>query len=445
MPYFLSRSAYFSSAPSSFLIPLCLFLRYNISIMEHETRKNFHQFQQEPELHVQNRNQGPEIPQLHRSAAYQERQFQRHLQSELDKKRENEPALDTIGERLIYLATMAAPTIGRAALLAIGTGLAVKGVSMLANHVSNQSIEQHQKDMEELGVPLEDDEEDDYNRTFTGYEDYMNHHNALRAQKGLEPDYTPENGPIEYQNQLNPLVETSQASNNAENSAYSIQLDSDIQKFTPDNNLTIPEEKIANGTTSINTNATQTEHRTAMTLQDEKLAHTAEKAILKTVNFPAGIGQFKSFMDYKAITDKTTPNYNFTHENANFHVGKSGLTYYQDGKNTYPVVAVGSGISDKIGQLIEVTLDNQGHPNTLRCVIGDQKDDGDTDPTTHTVHKNDHSVVEFLVDYDRLKEANPTAVSMGDLTYLDNSQFNLKGSVAKVQVLDQNFQSSENQ
>ena len=316
---------------------------------------------------------------------------------------------------------------------------------MLANHVSNQSIEQHQKDMEELGVPLEDDEEDDYDRTFTGYEDYMNHHNALRAQKGLEPDYTLENGPIEYQNQFNPLIEASQASNDTENSAYSIQLDNDMKKFTPDNNLTIPEEKIADGTTSINTNATQTEHRTAMTLQDEKLAHTAEKAILKTVNFPAGIGQFKSFMDYKAITDKTTPNYNFTHENANFHVGKSGLTYYQDGKNTYPVVAVGSGISDKIGQLIEVTLDNQGHPNTLRCVIGDQKDDGDTDPTTHTVHKNDRSVVEFLVDYNRLKEANPTAVNMGDLTYLDNSQFNLKGSVAKVRVLDQNFYSNNNQ
>lgn len=430
---------------SSFLIPLCLFLRYNISIMEHETRKNFNQFQQEPELHTQNRNQGPEIPQLSRSAAYQERQFQRHLQSELNKKRENEPALDTVVEKLTYLAAMAAPTIGRAALLAIGTGLAVKGVSVLANHLSNQSIEQHQKDMEELGVPLEYDEEDDYNRTFTGYEDYMNHHNALRAQKGLEPDYTPENGPIEYRNQLNPLIETSQASSDTENSAYSIQLNDDMQKFTPDNNLTIPEEKIADDTTSINTNATQIEHRTAITLQDEKLAHIAEKTILKTVNFPAGIGQFKSFMDYKAITDKTTPNYNFTHENANFHVGKSGLTYYQDGKNTYPVVAVGSGISDKIGQLIEITLDNQGHSNILRCVIGDQKDDGDTDPTTHTVHKNDHSVVEFLVDYDRLKEANPTAVNMGDLTYLDNSQFNLKGNVTKVQVLDQNFYSNENQ
>lgn len=413
--------------------------------MEHETRKNFNQFQQEPELHVQNRNQGPEIPQLHRSAAYQERQFQRHLQSELDKKRENEPALDTIGERLIYLATMAAPTIGRAALLAIGTGLAVKGVSMLANHVSNQSIEQHQKDMEELGVPLEDDEEDDYNRTFTGYEDYMNHHNALRAQKGLEPDYTPENGPVELQSEFDSPAEAPQTSNDTENSVYSIQLDNDMQKFTPDNNLTIPEEKIADDVTSINANATPIEHRTAITLQDEKLAHTAEKTVLKTVNFPAGIGQFKSFMDYKAITDKTTPNYNFTHENANFHVGKSGLTYYQDGKNTYPVVAVGSGISDKIGQLIEVTLDNQGHSNTLRCVIGDQKDDNDTDPTTHTVHKNDHSVVEFLVDYDRLKEANPTAVSMGDLTYLDNSQFNLKGSVAKVRVLDQNFYSNKNQ
>ena len=421
--------------------------------MEYETRRNFNQSNHElnpeshrtPEFRAQMKNSGPEIPQFIRSTAYQERQFQKRIQSELAKKHENEPALDTIGERLIYLAKMTAPTIGRAALFAIGTGLVIEGASVLVNHLSNQSIKQHQKDMEELGVPLEDDEEDDYDRTFTGYEDYMNHHNALRAQKGLEPDYTPENGPVEYQNQLNPLIETSKASNDTENSAYSIQLDNDMQKFTPDNNLTIPEEKITDDFTSINTNATPIEHRTAITLQDEKLAHTAEKTILKTVNFPAGIGQFKSFMDYKAITDKTTPNYNFTHENTNFHVGKSGLTYYQDGENTYPVVAVGSGISDKIGQLIEVTLDHQGHQNTLRCVIGDQKDDGDTDPTTHTVHKNDHSVVEFLVDYDRLKEANPTAVNMGDLTYLENSQFNLKGNVTKVQVLDQNFHSNENQ
>lgn len=421
--------------------------------MEYETRRNFNQSNHElnpeshrtPEFRAQMRNSGLEIPQFIRSAAYQERQFQKRIQSELAKKHENEPALDTIGERLIYLAKMTAPTIGRAALLAIGTGLVIEGASVLVNHLSNQSIKQHQKDMEELGVPLEDDEEDDYDRTFTGYEDYMNHHNALRAQKGLEPDYTPENGPIEYQNQFNPLIETPRISNDTEDSAYSIQLDNEAQEFTPDNNLTIPEETIADDTTSINTNATPIEHRTATTLQDEKLTHTAEKTVLKTVNFPAGIGQFKSFMDYKAITDKSTPNYNFTHKNANFHVGKSGLTYYQDGENTYPVVAVGSGISDKIGQLIEVTLDNQGHPNTLRCVIGDQKDDGDTDPATHTVHKNDHSVVEFLVDYDRLKEANPTAVSMGDLTYLDNSQFNLKGNVTKVQVLDQNFHSNENQ
>ena len=422
--------------------------------MEYETRRNFNQSNHElnpeshrtPEFRAQMKNSGPEIPQFIRSTAYQERQFQKRIQSELAKKHENEPALDTIGERLIYLAKMAAPTIGRAALLAIGTGLVIEGASVLFNHLSNQSIEQHQKDMEELGVPLEDDEEDDYDRTFTGYEDYMNYQNSLRAQKGLEPNYTPENGPVEYQNQFNPLIETSQASSDTENSAYSIQLDDDMQKFTPDNNLTIPEEKIADDTTSINTNlATPIEHRTATTLQDEKLTHTAEKTILKTVNFPAGIGQFKSFMDYKAITDKSTPNYNFTHENANFHVGKSGLTYYQDGENTYPVVAVGSGISDKIGQLIEVTLDNQGHSNTLSCVIGDQKDDGDTDPTTHTVHKNDHSVIEFLVDYDRLKEANPTAVNMGDLTYLNNSQFNLKGNVIKVQVLDQNFYPNENQ
>ena len=421
--------------------------------MEYETRRNFNQSNhklnpeshQTPEFRAQLRNSGPEIPEFMRTEAYNERRFQRRVQSELAKKHENEPALDTIGERLIYLARMTAPTIGRAALLAIGTGLVIEGASILFNHLSNQSIKQHQKNMEELGVPLEDDEEDDYDRTFTGYEDYMNHHNALRAQKGLEPDYTPENGPIEYQNQFNPLIETSQASSDTENSAYSIQLDNEVQEFTPDNNLTIPEEKIDDDTTSINTNSTPVEHRTATTLQDEKLTHTAEKTVLKTVNFPAGIGQFKSFMDYKAITDKSTPNYNFTHENANFHVGKSGLTYYQDGENTYPVVAVGSGISDKIGQLIEVTLDNQGHPNTLRCVIGDQKDNGDTDPTTHTVHKNDHSVIEFLVDYDRLKEANPTAVNMGDLTYLNNSQFNLKGSVTKVQVLDQNFYPNENQ
>ena len=372
--------------------------------MEYEIRRNFNQSNHElnPESHqisefrARLRNSGPEIPEFMRTEAYTERRLQHRAQSELNKKRENEPALNTIGERLAHLATMSAPTIGRAALLAIGIGLTIKGASTLANHIPNQSIEQHQKDMEELGIPLEDEEENDYDRTLTGYEDYMNN---------------------------------------------------EAQEFTPNNNLTIPEKTIENNNvTFLNTNlATPAERHTTITIQDEKFTHTAEKTLLRTINFPAGAGQFKSFMDYKAITDKTTPNYNFTHENTNFHVGKSGLTYYQDGGNIYPVVAVGSGISDKIGQLIEVTLDNQGHPNTLRCVIGDQKDDNDTDPATHTIHKNDHSVVEFLVDYNRLKEANPTAANMGDLTYLDNSQFNLKGNVTKVQVLDQNFYPNENQ
>ena len=137
--------------------------------MEYETRRNFNQSNHElnpeshrtPEFRAQMKNSGPEIPQFIRSTAYQERQFQKRIQSELAKKHENEPALDTIGERLIYLAKMAAPTIGRAALLAIGTGLVIEGASVLFNHLSNQSIKQHQKDMEELGVPLEDDEEDD--------------------------------------------------------------------------------------------------------------------------------------------------------------------------------------------------------------------------------------------------------------------------------------------
>lgn len=149
---------------------------------------------------------------------------------------------------------------------------------------------------------------------------------------------------------------------------------------------------------------------------------------------PGGDGQFKSFMDYRAITDPTSRQYNLL-QSPNIVTNNQGLRCYQlDGYN-YPLIAVGSGITTEVGQRLNVFIQSdQNQEYILQAIVGDLKDNDHTDPT-NTYHIVDNSVVEFLVDTQQLKKSEPLAVAMGNLSYINGGQFN--GSISKIELLDQ--------
>lgn len=59
------------------------------------------------------------------------------------------------------------------------------------------------------------------------------------------------------------------------------------------------------------------------------------------------------------------------------------------------MIATGSGVSHDIGRYIDIVLENG---TVIPCVIGDAKDDENTDQEFHIMTKKSHCVSEFLVD-----------------------------------------------
>ena len=104
-----------------------------------------------------------------------------------------------------------------------------------------------------------------------------------------------------------------------------------------------------------------------------------------------------SYMSYTAVTSVNTPQYKLLRYEG--HTDSNGLRMVGD---RY-CVALGSGYANKIGQKVDITLDDG---TVFKAILGDQKSDRGTDETTHTYHKyhdgtgkpGDGSVVEFIVD-----------------------------------------------
>lgn len=160
---------------------------------------------------------------------------------------------------------------------------------------------------------------------------------------------------------------------------------------------------------------------------------TADTEIKYTIH-PGSDGHFKSFMDYRAITDPTSPQFALL-RSPNIVTSPQGLRCYMLDNQELPLVAVGSGVSETIGQRLNITIQTApDQETTIQAVVGDLKANIHTDPATHTYHLVDKSVVEFLVDTPRLNQAEPLAAKMGNLSYTQNGQLN--GVVARIDVLD---------
>lgn len=127
-------------------------------------------------------------------------------------------------------------------------------------------------------------------------------------------------------------------------------------------------------------------------------------------------GEFKCYMDYRAITDTSSPQYAIQLE---AWTDDDGLRRI-DGCYC---VALGSAYGTEIGARYAITLSSG---RTFIAVLGDQKADA------HTIdgHTRDRSgaVVEFIVDADRLPQAVRHSGSIGSIDGFD-------GTVEKIQLL----------
>ena len=114
----------------------------------------------------------------------------------------------------------------------------------------------------------------------------------------------------------------------------------------------------------------------------------------------------KTWMDYRAITDKSSPQWRLQQD---AYTDENGLRKVGD----YYCVAFGTGISNGIGSKFKVTFDNG---NEILVIVADHKADRHTDKTNTYMNINDKAnVMEFIVDSNKL---NNTAKVMGNVNYI---------------------------
>ncbi len=98
----------------------------------------------------------------------------------------------------------------------------------------------------------------------------------------------------------------------------------------------------------------------------------------------------KTFMSYKAITNKTSYQYKLQQD---AYTDELGFRKIED----MYCVAIGTAFNAKVGTLFDVTLDNG---EIIHCIVGDIKADKDTDASN--VFTNQGCCLEFIVDTKQL-------------------------------------------
>lgn len=137
---------------------------------------------------------------------------------------------------------------------------------------------------------------------------------------------------------------------------------------------------------------------------------------------------FKTWMSYKAVTNKSSPQYKFIHtygwsdaEGFMRCFGERDLGITDD----YYLIALGSYYGTTIGTKYRITLDTG---KVFYGVLADCKSDRHTNPTNQYVSHN-RNIVEFLVDRSKL---NKNVKQMGSA----NVYMPLNGAVVKIERID---------
>lgn len=119
-------------------------------------------------------------------------------------------------------------------------------------------------------------------------------------------------------------------------------------------------------------------------------------------NVPINSGSFKSYMDYRTITSRSSKQYKIQ-ELA--YTDINGLRRF----DIYFIVATGSYYGE-VGDILRIELDTGEY---FLAIKGDMKADIHTDKNNQIAH--DGSVVEFIVDSNKL---NKKAKRMGNISYI---------------------------
>ncbi len=127
----------------------------------------------------------------------------------------------------------------------------------------------------------------------------------------------------------------------------------------------------------------------------------------------------KSYMDYKCITDSTSPQYKL--QRLYGATNNFGIRTV----NNRLCIALGSFYTHNVGQYVDLILADD---TVLHCIIGDQKKNIDTHNNNSI--GNDGGVAEFVVQTSAL---SPEVRRMGDISYASES---FKQPVKMIRVID---------
>lgn len=135
---------------------------------------------------------------------------------------------------------------------------------------------------------------------------------------------------------------------------------------------------------------------------------------------------FKTYMDYRTITDITSAQYMLQME---AYTDDMGLRKYED----HYIVAMGTYYSDNVGDTFKITLDND---TSFNVIIGDIKADCHTDSKNmySPVYDEDGNfvsanVIEFIVD---TKKLDRSVKKLGTIEVYDD----FKGNIVKIERTD---------
>lgn len=134
----------------------------------------------------------------------------------------------------------------------------------------------------------------------------------------------------------------------------------------------------------------------------------------------APYNRIKSYMPYTAITSRSSAQWKLQ------QVAYTGFHGIRQVNGRY-CIAVGSAYTSKIGQYIDLVLENGA---VIHCILADQKADKDTN-VENTITEHDGSLVEFIVESGKLSN---TVRKMGDISY---AQDNWNSMITQVIVYDE--------